>query len=44
MTHAGISAEEKASAGISDDLVRLAVGCEDPEDLKDDLARVLDMI
>jgi methionine-gamma-lyase len=44
MTHAGISAEEKATAGISDDLVRLAVGCEDPEDLKDDLARVLDMI
>lgn len=44
MTHAGIPAEEKAAAGISDDLVRLAVGCEDVRDLRDDLARVLDMI
>lgn len=44
MTHAGIPKAEKEAAGISDDLVRLAVGCEDPEDLKADLARVLDMI
>lgn len=44
MTHAGIAAEDKAVAGITDDLVRLAVGCEDFEDLRDDLAQVLDMI
>lgn len=44
MTHAGVPAAEKAEAGITDDLVRLAVGCEDPEDLKADLARVLEMI
>ncbi len=44
MTHAGVPAAEKAEAGITDDLVRLAVGCEDPEDLKSDLARVLEMI
>lgn len=44
MTHAGIPAEEKAAAGISDDLVRLAVGCEDFEDLQGDLARVLELI
>jgi methionine-gamma-lyase len=44
MTHAGIPAAEKAAAGISDDLVRLAVGCESYEDLRDDLARVLELI
>jgi len=44
MTHAGIPAAEKEAAGISDDLVRLAVGCETYEDLEADLARVLDMI
>jgi methionine-gamma-lyase len=44
MTHAGIPADEKIAAGISDDLVRIAVGCEDWEDLRDDLAQVLDRI
>jgi len=44
MTHAGIPAEERAAVGISDDLVRLAVGCEDYTDLEGDLARVLDLI
>jgi methionine-gamma-lyase len=44
MTHAGMPAAEKAAAGISDDLVRLAVGCEDPADLIADLERVLAMI
>ena len=44
MTHAGIPREEREEADITDDLVRLAVGCEDVEDLREDLARVLDMI
>jgi methionine-gamma-lyase len=44
MTHAGIPPEERAEAGISDDLVRIAVGCEDYEDLEGDLARALDGI
>jgi len=44
MTHAGIPKAEREAAGITDDLVRLAVGCEDWRDLKDDLDRVLDMI
>jgi methionine-gamma-lyase len=44
MTHAGLPAEERAAAGISDDLVRVAVGCEDPRDLEADLARALDRI
>lgn len=44
MTHAGIPQAEREAADISDDLVRLAVGCEDWRDLRDDLAHVLDMI
>ena len=44
MTHAGIPAEERLKADISDDLVRIAVGCESYADLENDLARVLDMI
>ncbi len=44
MTHAGMPREEREQADITDDLVRLAVGCEDVEDLREDLARVLDMI
>ncbi len=41
MTHAGMSRPEREAAGISDDLVRIAVGCEDVEDLIDDLGRAL---
>jgi methionine-gamma-lyase len=41
MTHAGVPAEERKKAGISDDLIRLSVGCEGYEDLKDDLDQAL---
>ncbi len=44
MTHAGIPPQERQKADITDDLVRIAVGCEDYADLEADLARVLDMI
>ncbi len=44
MTHAGIPAEERLKADITDDLVRIAVGCETYEDLEADMARALDMI
>jgi cystathionine beta-lyase/cystathionine gamma-synthase len=44
MTHAGVSAEAKKKAGISDELIRLSVGCEDYEDLKDDLSQALAQI
>ena len=44
MTHAGVSEEEKAKAGITDDLVRLSVGIEDVEDLIADLKQALDKI
>jgi len=44
MTHAGIPRAEREAAHITDDLVRLAVGCETYTDLEADLARALDMI
>jgi O-succinylhomoserine sulfhydrylase len=31
--------EERAVLGIGDDLMRLSVGLEDPEDLKEDLSQ-----
>jgi O-succinylhomoserine sulfhydrylase len=40
-THGRISAQARAAAGISEGLVRLAVGLEAPADLKADLARGL---
>jgi methionine-gamma-lyase len=42
MTHASVPREEREAAGIVDDLVRIAVGCEDFEDLRADLDRALD--
>ena len=33
MTHARVSAEDKKKAGISDGLIRLSVGLENPEDI-----------
>jgi methionine-gamma-lyase len=41
MTHAGMPESERKRADITDDLVRIAVGCEDYADLEADLARVL---
>lgn len=40
-THGRISQEARAAAGISDGLLRIAVGLEAPEDIKHDLARGL---
>jgi methionine-gamma-lyase len=42
MTHAGISKKNREMAGITDDLIRLSVGCEGIEDLRQDLAQALD--
>jgi methionine-gamma-lyase len=44
MTHASISMEERNKAGISDELIRLSVGCEDFEDLREDLDHALNLI
>ena len=41
MTHKGVSEEEQRRQGITPGLVRLAVGCEDPDDLIADLAQAL---
>jgi cystathionine beta-lyase/cystathionine gamma-synthase len=41
MTHAPIPAAEREAIGITDGLVRLSVGLEDPEDLIADLERAL---
>lgn len=41
MTHASLPAEWRRAAGIADTLVRLSVGVEDVEDLKEDLAAAL---
>ncbi len=41
MTHATIPAATRAALGIGDALVRLSVGIEDVEDLRDDLAQAL---
>lgn len=41
MTHAGVPKEEREKAGISDDLIRISVGCEGYEDIKDDLEQAL---
>ncbi len=40
-THMKIGVEERARLGITDGVVRLSVGLEDVEDLKDDLGRAL---
>lgn len=41
MTHASMTPEARARAGITDSLIRLSVGLEDPADLLGDLARAL---
>jgi O-succinylhomoserine sulfhydrylase len=40
-THMRIGPEERAKLGITDGVIRLSVGLEDAEDLKDDLAQAL---
>jgi cystathionine beta-lyase/cystathionine gamma-synthase len=41
MTHASLPRAEREAAGIRDDLIRLAVGCEAVEDLQADLEAAL---
>jgi cystathionine gamma-lyase/cystathionine beta-lyase/cystathionine gamma-lyase/homocysteine desulfhydrase len=44
MTHASVPADRRQAIGITDDLVRVSVGIEDLDDLKDDLSQALDRI
>jgi methionine-gamma-lyase len=41
MTHAGLPKEHREMAGITDDLIRLSVGCEGVEDIRADLEQAL---
>jgi cystathionine beta-lyase/cystathionine gamma-synthase len=42
MTHASIPADRRAALGITDSLVRISVGIEDIDDLREDLMEALD--
>lgn len=42
MTHAAVPKKEREDSGITDDLIRLSVGCEDYEDLQADLSQALE--
>lgn len=44
MTHAAVSKEDKLTAGITDDLVRLSVGIEDINDIIKDLTHALENV
>jgi cystathionine beta-lyase/cystathionine gamma-synthase len=44
MTHASVPADRRAAIGITDGLIRISVGIEDVDDLKEDLAQALDTI
>jgi len=44
MTHASVPKDQREQAGILDELVRIAVGCEAYEDLRDDLDQALGKI
>jgi cystathionine beta-lyase/cystathionine gamma-synthase len=44
MTHASVPPETRQQLGITDGLVRLSVGIEDVEDLREDLAQALDAV
>ena len=44
MTHASVPEKERNELGISDNFIRISVGIEDVEDLKDDLKQALDAI
>lgn len=43
-THYGLAQEARLELGITEDMVRLSVGLEDPADVTDDLDRALDKI
>ncbi len=44
MTHAAISADDRAAAGISDGLIRMSVGIESAEDIMTDLNQALEKV
>jgi cystathionine beta-lyase/cystathionine gamma-synthase len=41
MTHASVPSDRRAAIGLTDSMVRISVGIEDPQDLIDDLKQAL---
>jgi cystathionine beta-lyase/cystathionine gamma-synthase len=44
MTHASVPPERRREIGVTDDLVRISVGIEDVDDLREDLAQALERV
>ncbi len=44
MTHVDVPAKERHARGLSDGLVRISVGIEDPDDIIDDLKQALEKV
>ncbi|MCE1229949.1 MAG: aminotransferase class I/II-fold pyridoxal phosphate-dependent enzyme [Firmicutes bacterium] len=44
MTHSDMTLEEKHHAGITENMIRISVGLEDPDDLIEDLKQALDKV
>jgi len=41
MTHSAMNKQDKIDAGITDGLVRISIGCEDVQDIQEDLNNCL---
>jgi cystathionine beta-lyase/cystathionine gamma-synthase len=44
MTHASVPPERRRQIGLTDDMVRISVGIEDVDDLKEDLSQALERV
>jgi cystathionine beta-lyase/cystathionine gamma-synthase len=44
MTHAAVPEERRLKLGITDDMIRVSVGVEHLDDLREDLAQALDRV
>ncbi len=44
MTHSSMNKQDRSNAGITDGLIRISIGCEDAQDLQDDLEQCLNKI
>ena len=44
MTHASVPADRRQQIGVTDDMIRISVGIEDVDDLKEDLEQALDRV
>jgi cystathionine beta-lyase/cystathionine gamma-synthase len=44
MTHASVPPERREAIGLTEDMIRISVGIEDVDDLKEDLEQALDRV